>query len=227
VRLNGMTALSQQQTTLAERLSGAGYRTGAFVGAFVLDGRWGLNQGFQHYDDRFDLRKVKHIDLAGVQRPANEVVDAAMRWLDENREAPFFAWLHLYDPHTPYAPPEPLFSEFGRRGPEGLYEGEIAFMDQELGRFLRWMHDIGFDDRTIFVVVGDHGEALGSHVKGRTATSSTTGPCACRSSSKRHPTICAACAWTRRSASWTCSRPCCRSPGSTPQPARTDDRWCR
>ncbi len=166
VQLNGMSALSQQQTTLAEALSAAGYRTGAFVGAFVLDGRWGLNQGFQHYDDRFDLLKVKHLDLAGVQRPANEVVDAATGWLQDARETPFFAWLHLYDPHTPYAPPEPLFSEFARRGPEGLYDGEIAFMDQQIDRFLSWMRDAGLDDRTIVVVVGDHGEALGSHGEG-------------------------------------------------------------
>jgi arylsulfatase A-like enzyme/tetratricopeptide (TPR) repeat protein len=166
VRLNGTTALGRQQTTLAERLTDAGYRTGAFVGAFVLDGRWGLNQGFNHYDDRFDLMKVKHIDLAGVQRPANEVVDAAVRWLGEHRSEPFFAWLHLYDPHTPYAPPEPLFSEFGRRGPEGLYAGEIAFVDQQIDRLLAWLRDTSLDDRTIVVVVGDHGEALGSHGEG-------------------------------------------------------------
>jgi arylsulfatase A-like enzyme/tetratricopeptide (TPR) repeat protein len=166
VRLNGTTALSQEQTTLAEALSDNGYQTGAFVGAFVLDGRWGLNQGFRVYDDQFDLRKVKQLDLAAVQRPANQVMDAALRWLDGHKNGPFFAWIHLYDPHTPYAPPEPLLSEFGRRGPAGLYDGEIAFADQQVDRFLSWLQQAGLDQNTIIVVVGDHGEALGSHGEG-------------------------------------------------------------
>jgi choline-sulfatase len=166
VRLNGTTALSQKQITLAEALSGEGYQTGAFVGAFVLDGRWGLNQGFGEYDDRFDLKKVKHLDLAGTQRPANEVVDAALRWLDAQKNAPFFSWIHLYDPHTPYEPPEPLLSEFGRRGPEGLYDGEIAFVDRQVDRVVSWLRETGLDKRTIVVIAGDHGEALGSHGEG-------------------------------------------------------------
>ena len=98
VRLNGTTALSQQHSTLAEVLSHQGYQTGAFIGAFVLDGRWGLNQGFGTYDDRFDMHKFKHLDLAGVQRPANEVMDAAIDWLKGHEKDPFFAWIHLYDP---------------------------------------------------------------------------------------------------------------------------------
>ena len=85
VRLNGTTALSQSQTTLAEAFAQHGYQTGAFVGAFVLDGRWGLNQGFGVYDDQFDLKKFKHLDLAAVQRPANEVMDAALHWLDARK----------------------------------------------------------------------------------------------------------------------------------------------
>jgi choline-sulfatase len=147
-------------------LQQAGYRTGAFVGAFVLDGRWGLNQGFAVYDDRFDMRKVKHLDLAGTQRPANEVTDAALQWLDGQRKNPFFAWIHFYDPHTPYAPPEPLSSEFGRRGPAGLYDGEIAFVDRQVDRVLAWLGQTGLDQRTIVVIVGDHGEGLGSHGEG-------------------------------------------------------------
>ena len=90
VRLNGTTALSQTQTTLAEAFAQHGYQTGAFVGAFVLDGRWGLNQGFGVYDDQFDLKKFKHIDLAAVQRPANEVIDAALHWLDARKEYTVF-----------------------------------------------------------------------------------------------------------------------------------------
>ena len=82
VRVNGNTALGDDQTTLAEVLAARGYETGAFIAAFVLDGRWGLKQGFDHYDDQFDLKKYKHLDLGEVQRPGNEIVDAALAWLD-------------------------------------------------------------------------------------------------------------------------------------------------
>ena len=147
-------------------LSRHGYKTGAFVGAFVLDGRWGLNQGFGTYDDQFDMKKFKHLDLAAVQRPGDQVMDAAIRWLDGQRHGPFFAWIHLYDAHSPYEPPEPLASEFRGRGPVGLYDGEIAFADQQVGRCVSWLKTAGLDDKTILVVVGDHGEGLGSHGEG-------------------------------------------------------------
>jgi arylsulfatase A-like enzyme/tetratricopeptide (TPR) repeat protein len=166
VRINGITALAPDHETIAETLSEKGYATGAFIGAFVLDGRWGLNQGFQLYDDRFDLEKHKHLDLGSVQRPANLVVDAALAWLEGRQQAPFFAWVHLYDPHTPYEPPEPFLSEFGPRGLAGLYDGEIAFTDQQVGRIVSWLRASGLDRKTIVVVVGDHGEGLGSHGEG-------------------------------------------------------------
>jgi arylsulfatase A-like enzyme/tetratricopeptide (TPR) repeat protein len=166
VRVNGNTALSDEQTTLAEVLAGRGYQTGAFIAAFVLDGRWGLKQGFQHYDDQFDLKKYKHLDLGEVQRPGNEVMDAALAWLEEKKGGPFFAWIHLYDPHVPYAPPEPYASEYGGRGPAGLYDGEIAFMDQQIGRCVSWLEQNGLDKSTVMVLVGDHGESLGSHGEG-------------------------------------------------------------
>ena len=166
VRVNGSTALGQSQTTLAEVLSEKGYETGAFVGAFVLDGRWGLNQGFRVYDDHFDLKKYKHIDLAGVQRPADQVMDAALAWLESHKPDPFFAWIHLYDPHSPYEPPEPFRSQHGQRGLAGLYDGEIAFADEQVGRCVSWLRRNALDEKTILVVMGDHGEGLGSHGEG-------------------------------------------------------------
>lgn len=166
VRVNGNTALSQEQTTIAEVLSSRGYQCGAFIGAFVLDGRWGLDQGFQHYDDEFDLRKYKHIDLGAVQRPGREVMDAALAWLDGKKAGPFFAWIHLYDPHAPYEPPEPYYSEYSPRGRVGLYDGEIASMDNQIGRALTWLNENGLDEKTIVVLIGDHGEGLGSHGEG-------------------------------------------------------------
>jgi len=166
VRVNGNTALSEEQTTIAEVLSAQGYRCGAFIGAFVLDGRWGLEQGFEQYDDQFDLQKYKHIDLGAVQRPGNQVMDAALAWLDKAKTNPFFAWIHLYDPHAPYEPPEPYYSEYSQRGRAGLYDGEIASMDEQIGRCVAWLEKNGLSENTVLVLIGDHGEGLGSHGEG-------------------------------------------------------------
>ena len=163
VRVNGNTALSEEQTTIAEVLSARGYQCGAFIGAFVLDGRWGLKQGFQHYDDQFDLKKYKHIDLGAIQRPGNQVMDAALAWLDGEKANPFFAWIHLYDPHAPYEPPEPYRSEYSGRGKVGQYDGEIAFMDEQIGRCVSWLEKNGLSKNTVMILIGDHGEGLGSH----------------------------------------------------------------
>ena len=163
VRLNGNTALSEKHDTMAKAMNRMGYACGAFIGAFVLDGRWGLKTGFSHYDDDFDLNKYKQIDLGLVQRSASRVVDSAIAWLDTRKEKPFFAWLHLYDPHIPYEPPEPFRSKYGGRGPAGLYDGEIAAMDAQIGRFYDWLDENGLTANTILVLVGDHGEGLGEH----------------------------------------------------------------
>jgi len=162
VRVNGNTAVSQEHLTLAEVLSEQGYQCGAFIGAFVLDGRWGLKQGFHHYDDRFDMKKFKRLDLAMVQRPANELIDASIAWLEERKDSPFFAWIHLYDPHAPYEPPEPYFSEYNT-SLIGLYDGEIAFTDEQIGRFMSWLDQNGLKDNTLIAIMGDHGEGLGDH----------------------------------------------------------------
>jgi arylsulfatase A-like enzyme/tetratricopeptide (TPR) repeat protein len=166
VRVNGNTALGQGQHTLAEVLSEKGYETAAFIGAFVLDGRWGLNQGFDVYDDRFDLKTYEHLDLGTVQRPGNEVMDDALSWLEGRQQGPFFAWIHLYDAHAPYEPPEPFASEHRGQGLAGLYDAEIAFADSQVGRLASWLHERGLDGKTVVVVVGDHGEGLGSHGEG-------------------------------------------------------------
>lgn len=163
VRVNGNAALSEQHQTLAESLAENGYECGAFIGAFVLDGRWGLRQGFHYYDDQFDLKKYKLLDISLVQRPGNEIADAALAWLEKEQDKRFFAWLHFYDPHTPYDPPEPYLSEYSSRGRIGLYDGEIAFMDEQIGRIMTWLKEKGLDKKTVIVIVGDHGEGLGEH----------------------------------------------------------------
>ncbi len=163
VRLNGGAALADVQTTLAESLAASGYRCGAVIGAFVIDQRWGLSQGFDFYDDDFEMAPDQKLDLAGVQRPADRVVDLGIEWLEGGDGRPFFAWFHFYDPHIPYEPPEPYASRFSGRGKNGLYDGEIAFTDSQVGRVFDWLEERGVAENTVVVVVGDHGESLGEH----------------------------------------------------------------
>jgi arylsulfatase A-like enzyme len=113
VRDNGGFYLEEEAETLAELLRAAGFRTGGFVGAFVLDSRWGIGQGFDRFFDDFDLTEFDDApSMDAIQRPGSEVVDRALDWLPEPAETPFFAWVHLYDPHTPYQAPERFRSRF-------------------------------------------------------------------------------------------------------------------
>lgn len=162
VRDNGGYVLDEKHVTLASLLKRGGWQTGAFVGAFVLDSKWGLNQGFDTYHDKFDVSKYKSVSLGDVARRANEVVDNAMPWLEQHGSDRFFAWLHFYDAHSPYDPPEPFKSRFADRP----YAGEIAFVDDQVGRVLRWLDARGLTDKTIVLVIGDHGESLNEHGEG-------------------------------------------------------------
>ena len=162
LRDNGRGSLPADVATLATRLSAAGYRTGAFVGAFVLDHRYGLARGFDLYDDEIPRRG----SALEAERPGSEVVDRALAWLDDRPgvegggvRVPFFAWLHLYDPHAPYEPPEP----FRGRHPGDPYGGEVAAVDAQVARLLAALDRRRETDRTLVVVAGDHGESLGEH----------------------------------------------------------------
>src|SRR5437762_1814885 len=115
VRDNGGFFLDPKETTVASLLKARGFRTGAFVGAYVLDSKWGLNTGFDTYYDDFDLSRYSAISLRAIQRPGNEVVDHGLQWLEQVGRERFFAWMHLYDPHTPYDPPEPFKSRYRDR----------------------------------------------------------------------------------------------------------------
>lgn len=146
--------------TLAEHLRAAGYATGAFVGGFPLDSRFGLDQGFSVYDDAFDREEVGPVeaDAKGSERPAGTVWRAAEAWL-EAQKSPWFLWVHFYDPHYPYAPPEPYRTRFeGNR-----YDGEVAYTDAVMGELLARLKSLGRDETTLIVLTGDHGEALGEH----------------------------------------------------------------
>jgi arylsulfatase A-like enzyme/predicted Zn-dependent protease len=159
VRDNGGFVVPDELMTMAEAFKARGYATAAFVAAYVLDGKWGLDQGFDTYYDKFDLSRFEKISLGEVQRPANEVIDEALGWLEEKKDGKFFAWIHLYDPHTPYAPPEPFQSEYSRHP----YLGEIAFTDSQLARLQAFIDGAGLRDRLFLVLAADHGESLGEH----------------------------------------------------------------
>lgn len=157
VRNNGQR-LPVGRRTLAEILKGRGYRTGAFVGAFPLDSKFGLDRGFETYDDRYGSRNASR-DLTFVERRADDVNAPAAAWISARRGEPFFAWVHYFDPHAPYEPPPPYAA--GYRGRE--YDGEIAYTDAALGRLLAGLESSGSLDNTIVVLTADHGESLGEH----------------------------------------------------------------
>ncbi len=151
--------LSPLQPTLASVLKQAGYQTGAVIGAAVLDSRFGLNQGFDFYYDHFDFSRLDEANLDEMERPGNVVADVALDWLAKNSQKKFFLWMHLYDPHFPYRPPEPYSREYAAQP----YDGEIAFADEQVGRLLRFLKEKGIYKNTVIVLCGDHGESLGEH----------------------------------------------------------------
>jgi arylsulfatase A-like enzyme/cytochrome c-type biogenesis protein CcmH/NrfG len=151
--------LSPLQPTLASVLKQAGYQTGAVLGAAVLDSRFGLNQGFDFYYDHFDFSRLDEANLDEMERPGNVVADVALDWLAKNSQKKFFLWMHLYDPHFPYRPPEPYRHEYAAEP----YDGEIAFADEQVGRLIRYLKEKGIYENTVIVLCGDHGESLGEH----------------------------------------------------------------
>ena len=164
VRDNGGFYLDDDQLTLAEILRDRGFRTGGFVGAFVLDRRWGIAQGFDRYFDDFDLDKFAERGGDGHRFSGRDPRSSTARssGCRRSRSRPFFAWVHLYDAHTPYEAPEPFQSRFPRTS-DGAYDAEIASVDAQVGRLLDALRADGRLDDTLVVVVADHGEMLGEH----------------------------------------------------------------
>jgi tetratricopeptide (TPR) repeat protein len=146
VRDNGRFRLPSEMETLAEMLKGQGYQTGAFVGGFPVDSRFGLDQGFDLYDDALG-RSRSRVSLA--ERRAADVLTLARSWIAGRGENRYFAWVHLFDPHAPYDPPEPF--------PDG-YEGEVAYVDAALKDLLA-----AVSSEVLVAVTADHGEGLGEH----------------------------------------------------------------
>lgn len=156
VRENGVT-FDRKTPTIARRFKDAGYRTGAFVGAYVLNRRFGLDEGFDTYNDAV-RRDPDAAEKLEAERPGADVADAALRWL-QGTPAPFFLWVHLYDPHAPYAPP----ADYLERAGGNAYDGEVAYADAQVGRLLDLLDSRDLAATTVVAVTGDHGEALGEH----------------------------------------------------------------
>jgi arylsulfatase A-like enzyme/Tfp pilus assembly protein PilF len=155
--------MDERFRSVAQVFKQQGYATGAVVSAFVLDRSWGLARGFDFYDDAFSAQAFRQKDIGLVDRKAGESVTRALAWLnkwkDKATRQPFFFWLHLYDPHSPYNPPEPFATQY--RG--HLYDGEVAYADHELGRMITWLKQNRLYDHSLIVFVSDHGESLGEH----------------------------------------------------------------
>jgi len=172
LRDNSGYRLPPEARTAATLLKHAGYATAAFVGAFPLHSRFGLTNGFDVYDDRFGETRAP-TEFVMPERPASAVVPLAQTWIaararaggageagragGENSAQPWFAWVHLFDPHAPYRPPPPFDTQYRRR----LYDGEVAATDAALAPLLDQVRASG--QSTLVVVTGDHGEALGDH----------------------------------------------------------------
>jgi choline-sulfatase len=158
VRNNGLHYVPPEVTTLAEILKAEGFRTAAFVSAAVLEKHYGLDQGFETYDDDLSAGRERHPRMV-ADRPAGATVAAAKKWLDALPAGePFFLWVHFYDPHAAYSPPPPFRDQYKDR----LYDGEIAYMDSQLGELLAHPRLTG-DRAPIVIALGDHGESLGEH----------------------------------------------------------------
>ena len=148
--------LGQFNVTLAEIMRQNGFQTAAIIGAFVMDSQFGLDQGFETYNDHFD----GEVDTTTIsQRRAEDVTRYGLKWLEEHHHEPFFLFLHYFDPHDEYVPPEPFASAFRNN----LYAGEIAYTDHCIGQVIKKLKQLRLYGSTLIIITGDHGEMLGEH----------------------------------------------------------------
>lgn len=167
IRDNALFVLSEKQETLAEILKKEGYACGAAIGSFPLLSRFGLNQGFDYYNDQLgeasedeDGNKiVKRRKLYFDERKAALVNESIFPWIEQHKDGPFFCWLHYFDPHHPHEPPSPYNFRFA----DDLYLGEIAYGDECIGVLIDKLKELGVYENTLFVFLSDHGEGNGQH----------------------------------------------------------------
>src|SRR5712692_819608 len=157
IRDNIGYTLNPKTKTLAEILKSKGYATGGAVSAIVLRGETGIKRGFDFWDDDIDI-DPRFLTMGRAQRSGHETREIAQRWISQHRSEPFFFFLHIYEPHTPYDPPEPFRTKYGQ-----TYDGDIAAADDVIGRFLSFLREQGIYDRAAIFLLSDHGEGLGDH----------------------------------------------------------------
>ena len=151
-------SLAPSHETMASLFASHGYATGGAVSAIVLSHESGISRGFEFYDDAVEPTRVRE-SLGRVQRSGAETENKLIEWIDGEKRRPLFAFLHLYEPHSPYEPPEPFASKYR----EHPYDGEIAAADAIVGTFLKDLKSRGLYDSSIVVLLSDHGEGLGEH----------------------------------------------------------------
>jgi arylsulfatase A-like enzyme/Tfp pilus assembly protein PilF len=149
--------LNKKATTIAELMKAKGFATGGAVSAIVLRGETGIKRGFDFWDDDIDI-DPNYLSMGRAQRKGDETREIAQRWISQHKSKPFFFFFHIYEPHTPYDPPEPFRSKYG-----ATYDGDVAAADAVIGRFLSFLHDEGIYDRATIILFSDHGEGLGDH----------------------------------------------------------------
>ena len=159
LRVNGNNRLGDEIPVLPQILKQHGYDTGAFLAAFVLDSMFGLERGFDTYDD--DLSKgTRSKDFDELRRSGEEIVDSAIAWITQRTSRPFFCWIHLYDAHGPY---DMRAGQFGNQFEQNPYDAGVAVEVEQFGRLLKFLKERELDKNTLVVVAGDHGEGLDDH----------------------------------------------------------------
>ncbi len=153
---NSKFRVQEKFLTMAEYLKSQDYSTAAFIGAFALDSRFGLNQGFDVYDESYPAHSS--VVFVPPERKAEDVVKSALDWLEEQNYK-WFSWIHLWDPHTLYQPPEPFATQFK----DDPYSGEVAYVDSELKKIFDFLENENLLGTTLIILTGDHGESLGEH----------------------------------------------------------------
>ncbi len=149
--------LNPKVKTLAQELKSNGYATGGAVSAIVLRGESGIKRGFDFWDDEVDIDPT-YLSMGRAQRSGDETREVAQKWIGAHKSQPFFFFFHIYEPHSPYDPPEPFKSKYGQ-----TYDGDVAAADAVIGRFLDYLRQEGIYDRAAIILLSDHGEGLGDH----------------------------------------------------------------
>ena len=155
--------LGKDMPYMPDILKGHGYSTAAFVGSLALDPKWGVpgfERGFDTYDAGYSSEEyTPETRYQTTERRGGEVVDRALAWVSQHQQGPFFLWVHLFDPHEPYDPPEPYKTRYAKEP----YDGEIAYVDSVMGKFFSQLKASGLYEGALIALTADHGESLGAH----------------------------------------------------------------